>query len=277
MKIYHLYHSGVAIEDKNTLLVFDYYLDKIENTIIDNTKADNNKIYKEKSVDDKNYSGKTDRIGQKDLSNIHLSNGVIRKDTLTKFDNVYVFVTHRHSDHYNPVIFKWEQYNTSIKYILSDDIPGNNPSKKQNIYYMKKGEQISIDDINIFAYGSTDQGVSFLLSYDDKTIFHAGDLNWWHWSSFSEEQLQKEEDDFKKEVNKLKGDKIDIAFVPVDPRLKDNYYLAGEYFIKTIKPDIFVPIHFENEYNITEKFARKFSDCDTRAAIINKPGEEILY
>ncbi len=253
MKIFHLYHSGVAIADKNTLLIFDYYLDKIDNTNIDNAKTDYN----------------------------HLSNGIIRKDTIKKYDNIYVFVTHRHSDHYNPVIFEWEQYNDNIKYILSDDIPRNNLSnnlnKNEKIYYMKKGKEISIDNINIYAYGSTDQGISFLLSYNDKTIFHAGDLNWWHWNSFSDEQLQQEEDDFKNEIDKLKGNKIDIAFVPVDPRLKDNYYLAGEYFIKTLKPNLFVPIHFEGEYNITEKFTEKFSDCDTRFAIINKPGEEILY
>ena len=250
MKIYHLYHSGIAIEYQNKLVVFDYYLDKI----------DRHKI---------------EGFDQNDLSQNNLASGVIRKDTLVKYDDVYVFVTHRHSDHYNPVIFEWEQYNPRIKYILSDDIIRENKSDTKNVYYMKKGEQISVDEISISAYGSTDQGVSFLLIYNGKTIFHAGDLNWWHWSSFSEDQLQQEEDDFKREVNQLKGKKIDIAFVPVDPRLKNYHYLAGEYFIETLRPSLFVPIHFGDEYNITEEFARRLSDYDTKIAIINRPGEKV--
>ena len=28
---------------------------------------------------------------------------------------------------------------------------------------------------------STDEGVAYLVSYRGKRIYHAGDLNWWHW------------------------------------------------------------------------------------------------
>ena len=32
---------------------------------------------------------------------------------------MYVFVSHRHSDHFNPVIFEWEKEHPKIQYILS--------------------------------------------------------------------------------------------------------------------------------------------------------------
>ncbi len=279
MKIYHLYHSGVAIESQNKLLVFDYYIDKFDknNMGLDEVnKINSDKIDSDNINSSDNISNdKRDGLEKDGLLQNSLVKGVIRKDILEKYDDVYVFVSHRHSDHYNPVIFEWEQYNPNIKYILSDDIIRENKRDNKNVYYMKKDEQISLDDISISAYGSTDQGLSFLLFYNGKTIFHAGDLNWWHWSSFSEEQLQQEEADFKKEVNKLKGKKIDIAFVPVDPRLKNYHYLAGEYFIETLRPSLFVPIHFGDEYNITEEFARRLSDYDTKIAIINRPGEKV--
>lgn len=245
MEIYHLYHSGVAVDYQNNLIVFDYYNDE------------------------------TDEL------KVGLNNGVIRGELLRNYRKIYVFVSHNHSDHYNPVIFQWQDYNPGIKYILSDDIEIINNAKQENIHFMKIGDSFSIDNIKVFAYGSTDKGVSFLINVNGRTIFHSGDLNWWHWNSFSAAQLLQEESDFKEELNKLKGGKIDIAFLPVDPRLEEKYYLAGEYFIKTIKPSLFIPIHFADDYSISEKFAnrihKKVLEHDTEVAIIKKRGEKIIF
>ncbi len=238
LQIYHLYHSGVAVELKGDLLVFDYY-------------NDNNGEIKP-----------------------GLASGVIRGEHLKKYDNVYVFVSHSHKDHYNPVIFQWQEFNPAIYYILSDDIKAVN---EKRVTYVKEGDYLVLNGLQISVYGTTDLGVSFLVRCDGLTIFHSGDLNWWHWNSFSEEQLREEERGFKEEVNKLVGEKIDIAFVPVDPRLEENYYLAGEYFIEQIKPSLFVPIHFAYNYAITEKFAERIKSLDTEVAIIRERGQKIVY
>ncbi|MFP4015900.1 MAG: MBL fold metallo-hydrolase [Halanaerobiales bacterium] len=245
MKIYHLYHSGVAVDYQDSLFIFDYYKDR---------------------------AGKTASFTD---TNPGLNNGVVRKSDLRKYQKVYVFASHRHSDHFNPVIFDWQDYNSNIKYILSDDIDAE---KKDNRFFMKKNDTLNIDNnIVVDAYGSTDQGISFLLKLADKTVFHAGDLNWWHWSSFSDEQLKQEEKDYKKEVDKLKDKKINVAFIPVDPRLKDSNYLAGKYFLEVIKPDLFIPIHFADQYKITEEFAAKFTGYSGAIAVIKNRGEEIIY
>lgn len=236
--IYHLYHSGVALEYNGDLIVFDYFNDYSEEI----------------------------KTG--------LASGIIRDKCLQKYNKIYVFVSHQHRDHYNPVIFKWQEYNPNIYYILSDDIKVD---QKDKLSQVKKGDYLLLDKLRASVYGTTDLGVSFLLEHDGLRIFHAGDLNWWHWNSFSAEQLQEEERGFKDEVDKLIGEKIDIAFIPVDPRLEENYYLAGDYFIEKVKPVLFVPIHFADNYDITEKFAERIKSIETEVAVIRKRGQKIIY
>lgn len=224
--IFHLFHSGVAVDNGNKVFVFDYYRD--------------------------NFDGKLDKI----IPDIKEKEGV------------YVFVSHQHFDHYNKKIFDWKQYNDNINYILSDDIVRT--ENYSNIIYVKKDQKLEIDDIKIKTLGSTDAGVSFLVITRGISMFHAGDLNWWHWESFSERKLKKEEQDFKNEIKKLKDKKVNIAFIPVDPRLGEYYYLAGKYFATEIKPDYIVPIHFSDQYLITEKFKKKIKDMETEAIIVEE-------
>lgn len=59
---------------------------------------------------------------------------------------------------------------------------------------------------------------------EDKVIYHAGDLNWWHWEEESATYNDEMKQNYQREVDKLEGRKIDAAFVPVDPRLEDAYF-----------------------------------------------------
>ncbi len=247
INIYHLYHSGVAVETNDTLLIFDYSNDRPEGDISSLSNEENT----------------------------WFTGGIVTREELNRKDRVYVFVSHKHGDHYNPVIFDWEKTKPGINYILSDDIQP--PRNIDNIVLMKKDEEKEVGGIKVKTFGSTDQGVSFLVELDKLKVFHAGDLNWWHWSSFSEEQLIKEEKDFKKEINKLKGEKVDIAFIPVDPRLGDNYNLAANYFIQQINPGLLVPIHFGSNYSITRSLKKKINTLHAEVAEINTRGQLIPY
>jgi len=235
-QIYHLYHSGVAVQAEGNLLIFDY---------------------------SNHMRGKG------------LSKGFVSDEDLAGSDGVFVFVSHRHGDHYNPVIFDWVEVQPDIKYILSDDI--HPPRNSGNIVLMKKDQEKSVAGIKIKTYGSTDQGVSFLVEVEGLKVFHAGDLNWWHWKSFNEKQLEREERDYKGEIDKLKGERINIAFVPVDPRLEEYYFLAGEYFIQKIKPELFVPIHFGNNYAVTRDLKDIIQNPDVEVAEIEARGQLITY
>lgn len=236
IKINYLFNSGFTVETENYLLIFDYYLDDVPE--------------KDKSINKGYIPGKALDINKK----------------------IIVFSSHSHFDHFNPVIFNWRQFNSGINYVLSSEIESE---KGTNIYYIAPYENIHIDNVYIRAFGSTDLGVSFLVSTDGISIFHAGDLNWWDWYDDTTENNLAMEKAFKCEISKIKGEQIDIAFFPVDPRLKESFYLGGEYFINEVNPKFFIPMHFGNNFSITDKFANKFENADCHITVINTRGQLI--
>ena len=239
-RIYYIYHSGFAIKTKNHFLIFDYYKEPIE----------------------------------KDETQQQLS--LLAPENIKDMKNVFVFSSHSHEDHFNASILDWADYNTDIQYILSKDIKID--KDKSNYNFIEEGEEKLFKDVYVKAYGSTDIGISFLVKVDGLTIFHAGDLNWWHWKEDSLEEQAIAESLFKAHIEKLrKEDCIDIAFFPVDPRLQEFYYIGGEYFAKQINPKMLIPMHFGDEGYITKKFADRMKKLNIEAVEINYSWQEIRY
>jgi len=140
---------------------------------------------------------------------------------------------------------------SSIRYIFSKDILKSHRAKPEDATYIKKGETYEDETIRIEAFGSTDVGSSFLIHLQDWNIFHAGDLNNWHWSEESTEaEIRKANGDFLAEVKYLKekAPKIDLALFPVDRRMGKDYMKGAKQFIEQIKTTIFVPMHFSEDY-----------------------------
>lgn len=177
----------------------------------------------------------------------------------------FVFSSHSHPDHFNPEIFEWRKQAPCIKYVLSSDIMLDFIAP--NIYFMSKGQELDMDGVYIKAYGSTDLGISFLVKFEDNIIFHAGDLNCWYWYDETPEENIRAEAAFMAEIEKLKADwqgKVDIAFFPVDPRLRDKYHMGIKYFSREIKPSWIVPMHFGNSYKKIEGIANALADMDVK-------------
>lgn len=181
---------------------------------------------------------------------------------------IIVFVSHGHEDHYTDEIFKWKEEFKDIKYVLSSDIDISHLHiDKENLYVMDPYEELSLGNVTIKSFASTDLGLSFLVQLKDLNIFHAGDLNWWHWENDPLDDQLKMEKDFKDEINRLINFKIDVAFLPVDPRLNAAFSLAGDYFIKAINPKYFIPMHFGDNFYISSYFIHSMGETDTQ--IIN--------
>ncbi len=239
-EIFYLYHSGFAIRIRNCLLIFDYYLDICE-------------------------------FGHKGMDK-----GTISHEDLKNVDSVYVFVSHSHDDHYNPIVFDWQKVNSNIHYFLSFEVEP--PTRDLRYHNMYPYEEYKDDTISVKTYGSTDLGVSFLVEIDGLRIFHAGDLNCWYWYYESTpEELEEDEGKFLKEMEKIRGETIDIAFFPVDPRLEEYYYMGGEYFIKIFSPKLFIPMHFGRKYGIIDAFAEKVKELPTEIARLSHRGQKIIY
>jgi L-ascorbate metabolism protein UlaG (beta-lactamase superfamily) len=237
VRINYLFNSGFAVETEKHLLIFDYYMDSVE-------------------------GGTKNR-----------ANGAIGEEDLKADKKIIVFSSHSHGDHFNPVVLNWASIRPDIRYILSSDI--DLKEKNDRISIMSAYEELNLEDIYIKAYGSTDLGVSFLVKVEGINLFHAGDLNWWYWWDDTEEEIKKAESWFKEEIERMKGEAIEIAFFPVDPRLEHNYCAGGEYFINAMKPEIFIPMHFGENYAITEQFANKMNGSGTRLIEMKNRGQEI--
>ena len=120
--------------------------------------------------------------------------------------------------------------------ILSDDIEA---PKSKNRKLLSSNEEHLLDDIEIKTLESSDLGVAFIVTIENKTIYHAGDLNWWHWEGEnSPEENKYAENKFKDAINSLNGKNFNIAFLPLEPRKGDQYYLGFNYFMRSTNTNI---------------------------------------
>lgn len=189
--------------------------------------------------------------------------------------NIYVFVSHSHGDHFDPAILQWAKTNPAITYVYSSDISFDR--SKVHCHEMSAYEQWSDRGIQVKTFGSTDAGISFLVQADGLSIFHAGDLNWWKWSGETLEEQAYAETSFKAEMDKMTGEKIDIAFFPVDRRLEENYCLGAEYFFNRLHPKLLIPMHFSNDFGATGAFVEKVKNTSLATVEITHTGQEILF
>lgn len=238
IKLWYLYNSGFAIKLNNKFLIFDYYNDTPFG----------------------NMTG--------------LDAGVITPNVL-EGSQVYVFVSHAHYDHHNEIIYTWKNNDIDITYIISDDVK---PINDKDIYYLKPNMDYNIKDLNITTLKSNDEGIAFYINLDDFYIFHSGDLNFWRWESESKQWNKDIENAYKSEISKLINLPIDIAFIPVDPRLENNYDLSLKYFIENIKPDncTIVPMHFGDNYKVFDYLTRDGYMKNDDIITISKRGQSFI-
>ena len=102
-------------------------------------------------------------------------------------------------------------------------------------------------------------GVAFLVKVEGKTIYHAGDLNWWHWNGEPEEDNEYYKKTFQDEMKYLEGKKIDLAFMLLDPRQEKDFYLGMDDFMRMVGADVVFPMHFWGDFEVTDRF--KVLEC----------------
>lgn len=238
MKITYIEHSGFFIELEQHILLFDYYQGSIPN-------CEN----KEKTL--------------------------------------LVFVSHKHHDHFNKDIFNLASKYTNIQFFISKDAKMNTEymSRKnipkeayEKINYVGKNQLLEYKSVQIETLASTDQGVAFLVSCENKVLYHAGDLNWWSWLGETEEQHKNMEKRYKNEIIKLKDKKLDVAFIPLDPRQEEYYWKGMDYFMQNVSAEYVFPMHCWGDYSIITKFLQREESALFKKFIvpITKKGEQFF-
>ena len=230
MRVTYIYHSCYLIEFGSFSVIFDFYKDALRE---DGTAWVNHYL-------------------------------------LGREEDLYVLCTHSHSDHFNPEILNWKEQKTNITYIFSHELLSSGKSAGADAVYLRKGELYRDHRIWLKAFGSTDEGGSFLLEWDNLRIFHAGDLNNWHWNQeVGKEEALTYENNFLCELELLaeQSERLDLAMFPVDPRLGADYMRGAEQLVTRIQTRYFLPMHFGEQY---EK-ANRFSTVAERFGVICLP------
>lgn len=168
---------------------------------------------------------------------------------------LYVFASHRHPDHFSKVIFELAEHVQDIHYILSFDIWRKRVPEelRERTHFLNPGETYQDGVLTVKAYRSTDEGVAFWCSIDGKEIYHAGDLNHWYWEEEDAAWNADMTKQYREEIKKMRGLTADVAFLPLDPRLGEYFYLGIDDFMKEVDARHIFPMHFWGEYDVAAR------------------------
>ena len=188
---------------------------------------------------------------------------------------VYVFASHGHYDHFKRKIFRWSDAYENVKYILSSDITDRGP--KGRTIYLEPRKEIELDGMKIRTLRSTDEGVAFFVRFKEMTIFHAGDLNWWHWEGEDPVWNRNMEADFRRYAEPLRGRKIDLAMLPLDPRLGEDGFRGPRYFLELADIRRFLRMHQWGNFNFTNQFLSCYTSFTSRTVYVNRVGQVFTF
>lgn len=229
---------------------------------------------------------------------------------LEQSKELFIFASHFHKDHYNQEILKFFASHERSRFVVSRDIRiqkhlqkryGEDVEMDQRVFSLKAGVEMELPVamaaaktqevdtkvepvvseetagnrskmLKIETFRSTDMGVAYLLAYDGKKIYHAGDLNLWTWSGETKAYNHDMEKKFMNQMEKLRGRNIDIAFVPLDPRQEEDADKGMEVFLSVTNTRYAFPMHCWEQYDIIEKFKSKPEHQAYRTDIVSITG-----
>lgn len=185
------------------------------------------------------------------------------------FSQVIVLVSHDHEDHFDEVIYTWKAPN--LTYLVAWDFPNGKRGKR-----MRPGDEVRLGDVVVHAYDSTDRGVSFLVTVGGLNIFHAGDLNLWHWREESTlRQIAEAEERFNAAMAPIEQLHIDIAMFPLDPRMGGMFDAGANHFIMAVKPRVFIPMHWFGRAEVALDYVRRTRTKYTETLALTQPRERV--
>ena len=196
------------------------------------------------------------------------------KGTLPVLDTqktILVLASHKHQDHYRPVVFSLlkEMGMQKIYAVLSKDIssktvPEDIPCTVVSAcksYELSQGQKL-------ITYRSTDQGVAFLIQDGEEIFYHAGDLNDWVWEGETDSYNRQMTGSYRKQIDllseELHGRPLAAAFVVLDPRQETAYDRGMLYFLNHVQGNCVYPMHYWEKPQIIERFLQEHPQYQDR-------------
>ena len=209
-----------------------------------------------------------------------------------------VFASHSHEDHFDKRIFTLPARYPKTRFILSHDIRlatrrweklGMTDEIFARVTSMRADSlyatEVGGEPLTIRTVVSTDAGVAFLLSAEGKLVYHAGDLNWWHWEEEGRLYCSNMAANYRRAVAKLAdavrdeaadsgcAPVIDLAMVPLDPRLEDAYDLGVSYLLEQIPVKAVLPMHVWEKFDWIDRYRREHPEHADRIVPIRHNDE----
>lgn len=239
--VWYLFHSGWAIKTKTHFLIFDYWQGR-------------------------------------DLKTSHpsLSNGYINPEEI-RDQNVIVFVSHAHGDHYDSEIHEWGKFIKNIEYVF-----GWESSKNPNYHYFTKSREIKkIGGVEINVINHQVDGipeVAYLVNVDGLLLYHSGDHGFYNAPHLNQ---------YKSNIDYLstKVDHIDLAFImTVDGGCRKTKYTqriidGAFYTIQKLHPNVIFPMHGGGCEKYYQEFKQQATARDVKPIVYpaKKRGDSYYY
>ena len=272
MKVTYLEHSGFVIEDGKRAYVFDYWKDP---------------------------AGVIDTLVEQGYE-LHVFVSHIHHDHYVK--SIFKYLPYIHSVWYHEDVpalrdtFKEVQeiagakLDTEKARLVLERINNECPTDDQtlseeslteelvqqvfSLHSMEVGDTVESDNLTVTMFGSTDEGGSFLVDIGVHRIFHAGDLNWWHWSGDTPENIAEAKALKEKEFAPLLGVSVDIMMFPVDARLEVAREWGALDILSMMNTKLFIPMHANGPVWVpSEKFRESYPA--QRCWIPTQPGDAV--
>lgn len=199
---------------------------------------------------------------------------------------VYVFASHKHQDHFDMDVLRLAEQYKNIHYIFSKDCKmspnflkkhGFSPEIREKILYVSACEKYRVEDLNIETLRSTDAGVAFYVETKGISLFHAGDLNNWRFEGAGDLINGTMDRNYKGQINRIAKKQINIAFVPMDPRLGRHQCLGIDYFLKNTSAEYVFPMHMWQDYSAIPEYKKRISNGAMAERIVEITHENQVF
>ena len=160
---------------------------------------------------------------------------------------VTVFVSHEHQDHFNPLILGWRDEIPDLTYVFGfrpeESQRSGLPEEFPAYEYVAPRETRDIAGIKVTAIESNDSGEGFLVEVDGVSILHPGD---------HANRRRDFSGPYRAEIDFLAaaGARPDIAFFPISGcgfGDLEAVKLGVYYALDTLTPKLFLPMHGGNQ------------------------------
>lgn len=170
----------------------------------------------------------------------NLESGFINPEEISDLD-VFVFVTHAHGDHYDPVIFEWQGEIESLTYFIGWD---EQPESHCERFILADADchsmggpraRAEVHGIQVYTIDSDHNDipeVAYLVRYGDWIVYHNGDY------------MADHVDDYA--YLKTVSDHIDLAFVSGLPGKEWPHLSRAVHLAREFDVPVLFPMHFRD-------------------------------